>query len=178
MSRREVSERETAVERPWLHADCCPCVVEGVDRVTVREGNRVIMRERGVGANVTSKPIRCFEGGTFFWGRGGRTVSLRSSVFSGPEGRSPASLMRFSRRAHWKVSSLNSTCPARPHSVGLVASLGVPPEDARRLVRRGLIVWARLHLDRPCLRRLRSLPSADSAANVSRGQRACPAGVF
>jgi hypothetical protein len=30
-----VSERETAVERPWLHADCCPRVVEGrVNRVT------------------------------------------------------------------------------------------------------------------------------------------------
>jgi hypothetical protein len=29
-----VSERETVVERPWLHADCCPCVVGDVNRGT------------------------------------------------------------------------------------------------------------------------------------------------
>jgi hypothetical protein len=28
MTKRLVSERETAVERPWLPADCCP----GVDK--------------------------------------------------------------------------------------------------------------------------------------------------
>jgi ribosomal protein L44E len=28
------SERETVVGRPWLQADCCPCVVGGVNRVT------------------------------------------------------------------------------------------------------------------------------------------------
>jgi hypothetical protein len=33
--RRVVSERETVVERPWLQADCCPCVAEGVNRVTI-----------------------------------------------------------------------------------------------------------------------------------------------
>jgi hypothetical protein len=29
-----VSERETVVGRPWLHADCCSCVAGGVSRLT------------------------------------------------------------------------------------------------------------------------------------------------
>jgi hypothetical protein len=33
VKRLECSE-QTVVERPWLRADCCPCVVEGVNRVT------------------------------------------------------------------------------------------------------------------------------------------------
>jgi hypothetical protein len=33
-SEGKVSEHEPVVERPWLQADCCPCVVKGVNRVT------------------------------------------------------------------------------------------------------------------------------------------------
>jgi hypothetical protein len=32
-----VSERGTAVERPWLRAGCCPCVEEGVNRASSSE---------------------------------------------------------------------------------------------------------------------------------------------
>jgi hypothetical protein len=34
MPKELASERQTSVERPWLSADCWPCVVEGVNCVT------------------------------------------------------------------------------------------------------------------------------------------------